>query len=352
MPTSAGIPRTTAPLAEGEMGRNKSSQLRVILVYRRRVAGAYSIEALFHTIAEVLRSQVELIEYETGRRWWILWDLWKLRRLKADVYHLTAGINYFALLLPWSRTVLTVPDIGHFLFGLTGFKRWIYKWIWLKGPLHAARSLTAISRETQGMIVSHLGIPRNRIRVIECCFGADFRPVARTFRDECPVLLQLGTRPYKNVPALVEAIRGIRCRLVLVGRLDSGLRKILVESGIDFSNRIDLSAEEIVQQYIDCDIVTFVSLGEGFGVPVIEAQASGRPIVTSNISPLREVAGEGACLVNPLDPADIRDGILRIITDSSYRAGLVERGLVNADRFSPAVISGQYLDLYKETAAS
>lgn len=322
------------------------------MVYRRQREGAYSLEELFHTIAGELHKHVEVIEYETGARWDTLRDIWRLRKMRADIYHVTGDINYFVLLLPHEKTVLTVHDIGHYLFGLRGFKRSIYKWLWLVWPIRAARAVTAISKATQDNIVRHLGILGSHIETIEDCHSAIFRAVPRPFNSGGPVILQVGTRPYKNVPRLVEALQGIRCQLVLIGQLDATLRQKLAECGIDYVNRINLTHDEIYQQYVDCDIVAFVSIGEGFGVPIIEAQASGRPLITSDVSPMREVAGDGACLVDPLDVSQIREGILRIIAASGYRDQLVERGLRNTARYSPATISDQYLDLYKRLAHS
>ncbi|HUY86038.1 MAG TPA: glycosyltransferase, partial [Acidimicrobiales bacterium] len=192
----------------------------------------------------------------------------------------------------------------------------------------------------------------NRIDIIEDCYGALFKPVPRSMNIACPVILQVGTKPYKNVPRLVEALRGIKCQLVLIGQLDIALRQQLIECGVDYVNRVDLTRDDIYRQYVNCDIVSFISLGEGFGVPIIEAQASGRPLITADVSPMRDVAGEGACLVEPLDVAQIRKGILRIISDSDYRDQLVERGLRNVARYSPAIISGQYLDLYRRLTHS
>ena len=103
----------------------------------------------------------------------------------------------------------------------------------------------------------------------------------------------------------------------------------------------------MARQYADCDLVSFVSVGEGFGVPILEAQASGRPLITSDLSPMREVAGEGACLVDPSDVAAIRAGIRKIIDDADYRRQLVARGLKNAARYSPATVGGRYLELYR-----
>ncbi|MBT4944584.1 MAG: glycosyltransferase family 4 protein [Candidatus Marinimicrobia bacterium] len=326
--------------------------MKVVFIYRKYRTEAYSIEELFHTVAKELGKQVKVIEYEVGGRHRILLDVWQLRKMNADIYHVTGDINYLVNLLSSKKTVLTVHDIGHYLFGLKGIKRWLYKWLWLVFPIRQAGAVTSISTETCENIVKHLGITGSRVKVIENCHSAIFKPVEKLFAVNCPVILQVGTKPYKNVPRLVEALKGLRCRLVLIGSLDEEIKQKLAECGIDYENYVGLTHEELYKQYVECDIVSFTSIGEGFGVPIIEAQASGRPLITSDVSPMREAAGEGACLVDPLDVSQIREGVRRIIADSDYRDQLVELGLRNVVRYSPATISDQYLNLYKRVIHS
>jgi len=99
-------------------------------------------------------------------------------------------------------------------------------------------------------------------------------------------------------------------------------------------------------------MVVFASLAEGFGLPIIEANAIGRPVVTSNLSPMKEVAGDAGCLVNPCDVTDIRDGIRRVIGDDEYRNALIERGYENAQRYRADVVARQYARLYEYLAGS
>jgi glycosyltransferase involved in cell wall biosynthesis len=94
--------------------------------------------------------------------------------------------------------------------------------------------------------------------------------------------------------------------------------------------------------------VVFASTYEGFGMPIVEANATGRPVVTSNIGPMPEVAGSAACLVDPFDCSSIREGIVRVIGDADYRSHLVAGGFENVKRFQADVIAAQYAAVYRE----
>jgi glycosyltransferase involved in cell wall biosynthesis len=83
-------------------------------------------------------------------------------------------------------------------------------------------------------------------------------------------------------------------------------------------------------------------------MPIVEAQSIGRPVITSDITPMNETAGDGACLVDPHSSNDIRAGILRIVTDETYRNGLIQRGFQNAARFSRDAMVAEYSALYEE----
>jgi len=162
--------------------------------------------------------------------------------------------------------------------------------------------------------------------------------------------LQVGTRENKNIERLVWSIKEIRCHLVLVGELSSPALAALKATGVSYTSYSRLAEHELVQVYRDCDIVTFISTYEGFGLPILEANALGKPVVTSNIPPMNEIAHGAACLVDPLDNASIKRGIEKVIQDSEYRASLVHAGLANAAQYSASVIAQKYADLYDQVA--
>jgi glycosyltransferase involved in cell wall biosynthesis len=160
--------------------------------------------------------------------------------------------------------------------------------------------------------------------------------------------LQIGTMPNKNIPGLARAVGGIKCRLRIIGRMTDDQVDVLNENGVDFENAFDLSDDELRNEYQQADIVSFCSLHEGFGLPIIEGQTMGRPVITSDLSPMIETSGRAAYLADPADPESIREGIRKIIDDEAYRNTLVEKGFENSKRYDAAAIAKQYEDLYNE----
>lgn len=323
----------------------------VVHIHRQPRVGAYSIENVFNTVANELRNQgLSVIDYQLGSRRRLLLDILALRRLKADVYHVTGDVNYIVQFLPRGKVVLTVHDIGHYLTGLSGWRRQVYRWFWLLLPLHFASRITAVSESTRDNLIKHMGRESAEINVIENCYNPIFHPVIKSFNDVCPRILQVGTSPYKNVPRLIRALRSIACQLVLIGPIDNEIQSAIVETGVIVENYVGISDKELHQEYAKADIVAFVSIGEGFGVPIIEAQAMGRPLLTANIPPMSVAAGEGASLADPLSVSAIRLGILRLIQDAIYRDQVVEAGIRNVAAYSPYVVAQKYMKVYAEIA--
>src|SRR6185437_10132045 len=135
--------------------------------------------------------------------------------------------------------------------------------------------------------------------------------------------------------------------LDVVGELDDEQREILKRNGIRHEASSGLSQDQLLEKYRDCDLLAFPSTYEGFGLPIVEAQTVGRPVLTSALSPMQDVAGAGACLVDPFDSVAIRQGVLRIINDPVYREQLVQLGWQNVTRFSLEKVTDQYMTLYR-----
>lgn len=326
--------------------------MKLVLIYRNRVEGANSIEELFHTLALELRKKFEVIEYQMGSRSNLLRDIFNIRQLNADVYHITGDVHYVACFLPKCKTMLTIHDIHHYNYTMRGFKKFIYKWLYLALPLKSISCLSTISIATKKVLEQqfNLDIP---VHVIANCYNQEvFIAQPKEFNHIAPIILQLGTKANKNLPNLIAALKGIPCQLVIIGRLSTQQLQLLADNQINYTNLFNLSLLEIYNNYVQADLVAFVSLSEGFGLPILEAQAVGRPVITSNFDPMMSVASGAAHLVDPSSIAEIRIGIFKIINDAEYREQLIRAGFENVKLYSPSSTAQQYADLYVSMLSS
>ena len=172
--------------------------------------------------------------------------------------------------------------------------------------------------------------------------------VPRAWPGTRPRVLVVGTKPNKNLPHIIQALQGIPCKLVVVGALDVSHKKLIASADVDLENHVALNDGAIARQYEAADVVLFVPTYEGFGLPILEAQAAGKPLVTSRRSPMQEIAGRGSCLVDPDNVEEIRKAVLRVIQDAAYRSALVDAGTINVQHYSPNAIAGRYAAIYEE----
>ena len=173
------------------------------------------------------------------------------------------------------------------------------------------------------------------------------------------VLFAGNVKPHKNLERLIRAFARVRCqegnedlRLVLIGDDVSryaSLRRTAEEVGVRQDVRFFgfVPHETLAALYRMATVFAFPSLYEGFGLPPLEAMASGTPVVTSNTSSLPEVTGGAAVLVDPYDVGSIVDGVRRVLTDPSLAAELRRKGPLRAREFSWARSVAQTRQLYE-----
>jgi glycosyltransferase involved in cell wall biosynthesis len=232
----------------------------------------------------------------------------------------------------------------------SGIRRAVLKLFWLTLPVKRCARVTVISEAMKTELLRYVSCDPARVVVIPVGISELFQPAPKLFNQEGPTILQVGTSENKNLPRLIEALTGINCTLHILGNTNSTHLTALRNRRVRFRYWNSLPLEDVVRLYRDADIVAFPSTYEGFGMPILEGQAIGRAVITSNVFSMPEVAGDGACLVDPFDVASIRQGVQRVISDEAYRRHIVSRGFVNVKRFQPQGIAFQYLDLYRGVA--
>lgn len=268
-----------------------------------------------------------------------LWD--------CDVFHQTGDIHYAVLGVRRQPVVLTIHDL-RFIEEASGLKRWLFGWLWLRLPCRRADRVTVISAFTRDRLLAVCPGVSAKVCVIPNCVASDFIPVAKTWPSSKPQLLQVGTTDNKNLTRVVEACAGLPIKLRILGKLNPAQREHLDRSGLDYESCADLAKPQVVALYAVSDLVVFASTYEGFGLPILEAQATGRPVLTSDLSPMKDVAGEGALLVDPFSVEAIRAGLVRLLHDAALREHLIAAGFRNARQYSAATVALQYANLYRE----
>jgi len=215
--------------------------------------------------------------------------------------------------------------------------------------LQASRIVVADSESTRRNIIRYFGLPPGNVRVIypghdpEAYFCDGFDPSPHWHGE--PYLLYVGNLlPHKNLLRLLDAVAILRrrtpCRLVIRGEGRPAYARALHErvetlglgAAVTF---LGYTAESKLRElYTRAAGFVLPSLGEGFGLPVLEAMACGTPVVTANTSSLPEVVGDAALQVDPNDAIGLADAVHRVLTDRDLREDLRRRGFERAALFS------------------
>src|SRR3989344_6065863 len=246
---------------------------------------------------------------------------------------------------PGLKTVVTVHDLGaEYLPKMHQFKQQLYLKYITKYQLTSATKLIAVSKATKEDLIKKVGIDPKRINVVYEGFNTKLKPSNSDAEVSSlkPFYLFVGTvQPRKNLGRLIKAfaihLRG-EVKLVIVGQkgwLADDIyqlpKKLGIEERVKFLGHV--ADEELAKLYSGAEALLFPSLFEGFGLPILEAQVCGCPVLTSNISSMPEVAGKGAILVDPHSVDDIVKGMERV-QNAELRVKNIKLGFKNVKRFS------------------
>lgn len=317
---------------------------------RHPVPGWYSIEELFATVrdhlpADIAVTVVVLPQPSRGLtpRLRNLWHAWRHR---GEINHVTGDVHYISLALPRSRTILTIHDVGGML-SLRGLRQWLLKVVWYQIPVWWVRSVTAISDFTRDELVALLPRSTPKLRVIPNAISPDFLRGAPATDDPSAPVLCLGTTQNKNLERSIEAAAALDVPLRVVGRATRDQMALLGQCPTPPEIVADLPRPALIDVYRTASLLLFPSLYEGFGMPIVEAQAVGIPVITSDREPMRSVAGGGALLVNPESTEEIRAAIEAVRGDGHLRRRLIDAGTQAQARFRPTAVAAAYAELYR-----
>lgn len=318
---------------------------------KRRKGANFSVEQIFNDVAERFSSIYQvtqrILPYISSGLFKRMGNLISAGMYQGDVNHVTGDINYVALLLKKSKTISTILDLG-ILHRTEGVKRRILLNVWFKWPVYRSKWVTVISEATKQDLLKNVSCDPEKIKVIYVPISKLFKRVDNVFHKKCPTILQIGGAPNKNLKRLIQAVDGISCKLLIIGKISEENLHSLESAKIDYVNKVGIPFDEVIEAYISCDLLFFASTFEGFGMPILEAQAVGRAVITSNILSMPEVGGDASVYVDPLNVGEIKSAIIKLIEDDEYRENLIEKGFENTKRFDSDFIALQYEALYKD----
>ena len=276
---------------------------------------------------------------------------WRLRNEASALFH---SPNYFLPPFP-GRSIATVHDLSHLFYPqFHPAARVDYMNRALPESLRRADHLITDAESVRQEIIDYYNWPAERVTAVPLGVASTFRP--HTDDEILPVLQRLGLRnrayclyvgtvePRKNLDRLLTAYEmlpaSVRTRYPLIVAGAYGWQSDPIhqrmsrgaDAGwlhyVSFIPQVDLP-----KLYAGARLFVYPSLYEGFGLPVLEAMASGVPILTSNLSSLPEVVGTAARLVNPHDTADIHAGLSSALEDDDWLLNAGRKGIVRATKF-------------------
>jgi glycosyltransferase involved in cell wall biosynthesis len=296
---------------------------------------------------------------------------WVLHREQPDVFH---APHYVLPPAVRCRSVVTIHDCIHLMFPQYLPNRAAYAYA--RGSMwNAARKadrILTVSEASKRDILHFFNVRPEKIDVVYNAIDERFwnlpsdEEIARVrerYQLAHRFVLYVGNiKPHKNLVRLIEAFDGLRrlggfddVKLLIIGDEISklpALRRAVHSHKLHKEVRFlgYLNDETLAILYRLASVFVFPSLYEGFGLPPLEAMASGTPVVTSNVSSLPEVAGDAAILVDPVSVESIVDGMRRVLSDPVLAQELRKRGLVRARAFSWERSVAHTHDIYRIVA--
>ena len=292
----------------------------------------------------------------------IIFPLW-LSKYKLDVLFCPYVFN--PLISPCKK-VTTVHDCGYLHDRRLNFKNLYLRF----ATFSATRSskIITISNFSKKEILNFYNLPEEKISVIYegapkiiNLEEAENEEILKKFNIKTPYFFYIGLIvPHKNISNLLKAFKKIEknysnIKLILAGyprlellNIDQLINELNLKEKVFYIGAIN--EKEKIVLYENSIALIFPSFHEGFGLPVLEAQSLGIPVLTSNTSSLPEVAGDGALFVNPYDIEDIANGMEKIVFDKNLRKNLIKKGYENIKRFSWEKAAKETLKVLKEVS--
>ncbi len=313
-------------------------------------------------------SELPIIDFPLPENWSVkaLWAprFWTQIRLSLEMLLHPPDVLFIPAhtvpLIHPKRTVVTIHGLEYEFCpeAYSWYERW-YMRLSIRCSCRWAEMVVCVSENTRSDVIRLYRVPEERTRVIYEGYSTEVSSLkSQTYNQVLPYILFIGRlEERKNILRIIEAFEILKEKyqipheLVLVGKPGYGYEKIRskiqnLQSNIRIHELGYVSESEKWQLLQGADVFVFPTLYEGFGIPVLEAQSVGIPVVTSNVSSLPEIAGEGAIFVDPLSAERIAEGVWLILSDADRRNAIIAKATQNVSRFEWASCARELARLF------
>ncbi len=303
------------------------------------------------------------IDFELPKNWRVrgVWAprFWTQIALSLEMFWHTPDVLFVPAhtvpIIHPKKTVVTIHGL-EYEYCKTAYSFWerVYMHYSIMLSCKVASTVICVSENTKKDVMKLYNVPEEKIQVVYEGYESKYQVLGIKYDvlnteygiQNTPYLLFIGRlEERKNIVRIIEAFEMLKEKyqipheLVLVGKPGYGYGRI--QYHVSRSKYKDAIIEKGYVDEIEkwellknADAFLFPTLYEGFGIPVLEAQSVGVPVVTSDTSSLPEVAGEGAVFVHPESVESIADGVWRVLSDQELRSGIIEKAVHNVNRYS------------------
>lgn len=317
-----------------------------VLFLRKKIEGENSIEEFAYRISRAVGAVVKICPcYSTSLKG-MLENIKFVKLEQGRVNHIVAQTESYLLPFIRGKKIVTFHDLGTIYSSRNILYKFLKILIYIKTAEFFSDAITFVSVQTKNEFKRQIWKNKNNLHVIYNTYDERLAYNDRSALEEKPIILQIGTGKRKNLESTINAMIGLKAKLLVIGKLSDEQSRLLRENKIEYENYFDISYEEIVECYNRAKIVSFPTFYEGFGLPIVEANVMKKPVVSSDLPVIREVGGNAVFYIDPYNVATIQSAFMNLLMNSEVYKKYVSFGVDNAKRFSAEVIYPQYQELY------
>ena len=317
-----------------------------VIFLRKKIKGENSIEEVAKKVAKATGATIKECPYHSTSLKGIIGNIFFARKECGLINHIIAPTEAYLLPFIRNKKIITYHDLGT----LYSSRNKIYKLLkvifYIKPAEFFSDEVTFVSEFTKNDFIRQIWRKKLSTRVIYNSYDVRLIPNDKSMDEDIPIILHIGTAKRKNFDSVIEACDGLRVKLLVIGNLSEAQKELLKKYRIDYENYYDVDYDFIVTSYNRATLVTFPSSYEGFGIPIVEANAMGKVVISTDLPVIKEIGGNAVYYIKAPTVEQIRLAIETLLNNKSLRKEYEHRGLENCRRYKNEVIYEQYRNLY------